>query len=61
MVGSRLIHELKCYVLRAMLIEHKSVSGEMVDSWQVSTDLVAYAIRRNDASCTLRNWEKILQ
>lgn len=61
MVSSRLVHVLKCYVLRAVLIEHKSVAGEMVDSWQVSTDLVAESVRRNDASCTLRDWEQILK
>jgi hypothetical protein len=61
MVSSRLVHVLKCYVLRAVLIKHKSVAGEMVDSWQVSTDLVADAVRRNDASCTLRNWEQVLK
>jgi hypothetical protein len=61
MVSSRLVHVLKCYVLRAVLIEHKSVAGEMVDSWQVSTDLVAESVRRNDTSCTLRDWEQILK
>lgn len=61
MVGPRLVHVLKGYVLRPVLIENKGVTREMVDSWQVPADLVANTVWRHNAPRTLRDWEQILK